>query len=233
MKIIKKIILMSLLAILVLPATVSAVALQGLGEKVGEARSATTTVSSGESFEVLKTNLINLIDRSIAKIGKSIERINNNTNLSVETKDLLLEDLNRVKSNLLIYKDKVNATTSIAELKTLNQEVRKYLKDNKDVIKANAKKTIIALSQEALRMANELLEMAEEVLVMVDEVCGADDKTVQQLTKDINELEASINNLSAAIDSGDTQIMKSEMLKIAILSVKIYNEIYSLQGTCY
>ena len=189
-------------------------------------------VSAQIDFDNLKEGILRGVDSSINRLNDIEGKIESNPEISDAAKESIIDALDIVENGLISYKDKVEKATTLEELRAANQEIIKYLMDNKDVIRENIRKAIIDISEQASEKAEELKEKVEQLLKILKVTCPSEKETISELETQLQQLESEIDALEQAIQSEDTQTIKQEIKKISELSKDIANNLKKIEAAC-
>ena len=192
----------------------------------------TTPTGGTVNFATLQKTILSVIDASVARLNNAESKISSNTQISPETKEETLAALNSVEAALLSYRSKVSAATTTEELQAINQQIIQYLKDNKDVIRANVSAAILDISAQAAAKAIQFLEDAEQLLNALKITCPSQKATIDALQKQIEQLSADIEQLNNYIQAKNVTGAKQEMKAIAALIPSMVNGIKQIQASC-
>lgn len=184
-------------------------------------------------FISLNQALIVTLDKSLNLLAATETKVAGNPYLSEATKQTIYSSLNNVEYALLQYKNEVENATSLADLRTLNQEITQYLKDNKDVIKENMKTAIIEIGNQALQKAEELKQKVEAALKILKVTCPKQKQVITELENQLAQLESQITALNNAIKTKDTVGIKTQIKQITQLSQSIVNNLTIIENQCF
>ncbi len=184
-------------------------------------------------YSKLKQTILTGIDKCVASINSIESKIAANTKITEETKQSITQSLDKLKNGLLSYKSKVEAATTLAELQTINQQIIQYLKDNKDVIKANIQKAVTDLANKAVQAAEELKIKVQQALTLLKVTCPEQKTTISTLESQLVQLESEVATLKQAIQAKNTATMKQEIQKITQLSKDIVNNLKIIEESCF
>lgn len=185
------------------------------------------------NYTALKQAILTGIDRCVASINSIESKITANTKMTEETKQSVTQSLDKLKNGLLSYKSQVESATTLAELQAINQQIIQYLKDNKDVIKANIQKAVTDLANKAVQVAEELKVKVQQALTLLKVTCPSQQTTISALESQLQQLNTKINELKQAIQSKNTTTMKQKMSEITQLSKEIINNLKIIQTACF
>lgn len=189
-------------------------------------------VSAQIDFDKLKQSILTGIDNSIDRLNEIESKIESNPEISDATKQGIIDALNTVEIGLLSYKSEVEKATTLEELRTVNQEIIKYLIDNKDVIRENIREAIIDIAEQASKKAEEFKEKVEVLLKILKVACPSEEETITEIETQLQQLEDEIGVLKQAIQSEDTLTIKQEIIKISQLSKDIANNLEEIEAAC-
>lgn len=184
-------------------------------------------------YSKLKQVILTGIDKCVQVLNTIESKISSNSNISAETKQSTTAALEKLESGLLSYKSKVEAATTLAELQAINQQIIQYLKDNKDVIKANIQKAVTDLANKAIQVAEELKIKVQQALTLLKVTCPEQKTTISTLESQLVQLESEIAILKSAVQTKNTTTMKQEIQKISQLSKDIVNNLKTIQAACF
>mgnify|MGYP001613830871 CR=1 FL=1 len=204
----------------------------GVGITAPRVLALTTPTGGTVNFATLQKTILSVIDASVARLNNAESKISSNTQISPETKEETLAALNSVEAALLSYRSKVSAATTTEELQAINQQIIQYLKDNKDVIRANVSAAILDISAQAAAKAIQFLEDAEQLLNALKITCPSQKATIDTLQKQIEQLSADIEQLNNYIQAKNVTGAKQEMKAIAALIPSMVNGIKQIQASC-
>lgn len=192
----------------------------------------TPLVSAQLDFDNLKEGILRGVDTSIKKLNDIESKIENNPGISDAAKESIIDALNIVEDGLISYRNKVEEATTLQELSAANQEIIKYLWDNKDVIRENIREAISDIAKQALEKAKEFKEKVEELLKILKVTCPSEKETISEVETQLQQLEDEIDALKQAIQSKDTPTIKQEIEKISQLSRDITNNLEKIKAAC-
>lgn len=180
----------------------------------------------------LEQTILNMLNKSIDTLNDIENKIENNSKISNETKQIIIDALNKVEKGLVNYESEVEAATTIDELKTINQEIVQYVKDNKDVIKENIKSAIIDVSEQAVVKIEEFKKKVEQMLKVLKVTCPSEIETINEIEAQLEQLQNKLNDIKQAIQLKDTMTIKQEMKEINELSKDIADNLRKLEMAC-
>lgn len=184
------------------------------------------------NFATLQQSIIKVIDAAVAKLDGAEAKISSNTAIAGSTKQAALDGLNKTETALLNYKTKVQAATSVAELQALNKQIIQYIKDNKDVIRANIQLVITNIATQVSAKVAELEELIANVLTALKITCPSEIATINELESQLQQLKTESAKLQAAIKAKDTVAMKKEISEITALVQTILPNLQKLEAAC-
>ena len=188
--------------------------------------------TDGIDYDKLKSTLNSMVDKSLARIAATKTKISNNDQLDDAQKAKILEPLENAEATLIKYQEELAQTTSIEEIKALNQAILQYLKDNKDVLRESIKEAINMISSEALATAKELLDKVQLLVKTLKFTCPEEKAAILELEELATELEKEIAELETAIAAEDAAAMKESMKDMAALSQKIIPLAEQIYNNC-
>ena len=186
----------------------------------------------GLDFDTLKQAIITGIDNSINRLNEIESKIENNPKVSDTAKESIIDALNTVENDLLLYKAEVEQATTLEELRAVNQEIIQYLIDNKDVIRENIKEAIIDIAEEVVEKTEEFKEKVEQLLKILKVTCPSERETITELETQLQQLDSELDDLKQAIQSKDTVTIKQEIQKINQLSKDIADNLKEIEAAC-
>lgn len=184
-------------------------------------------------FEQLIQKIISGIDKTIVKLNSIENKITSNPDVSEETKTSISSSFAKMEKILLDYKSKIEVTTTLEELQTVNQEIMNYLIENKDVFKENIKRAITDIAEQAAERADEFKAVVEKMLAALKITCPSERETIAALEAELQQLESKIVVLQQAIASQDTQTMKQEIAKLSDDINQIVALVRKLEEACF
>lgn len=184
-------------------------------------------------YSKLKQIILTGIDKCVQALNTIESKIASNSYLDEETKQEINAALEKMESNLLSYKSKVEAANTLTELQAINQQIIQYLKDNKDVIKQNITAAITELAEEATQKAEELKQKIAQALTLLKVTCPEQKTTISTLESQLVQLESEIAILKSAIQTKNTTTMKQEIQEITQLSKDIVNNLKIIEESCF
>lgn len=190
------------------------------------------SASAQIDFDRLKQTILTGIDNSVNRLNEIESEIESNPEVSNATKESLSDALNIIENGLLSYKSEVEKATTLAELRAANQEITKYLQDNKEVIKENIRVAIIDIAEQASKKAEEFKEKVEHLLELLKIVCPSEEETITEIETQLQQLADEIDALKQAIQSKDTLTIKQEIKKISQLSKDIADNLKEIEAAC-
>lgn len=185
-----------------------------------------------KDYSALKNTIIKGIDNSIGKINDLENKVQANNQITSQTKNSIVASLGNVENAMLQYKAKVEQTQTLAELQAVNQEIIQYLKENKDVLRNNAKEAIKDIAENAATKAEELKEKAEQMLKLLKVSCPSEKEAIESVESLLTQLETEISLLKQAAQSKDTQAIKQQITSIYQLSAEIFEKLQQINNNC-
>jgi len=190
------------------------------------------TTGEGAGFTALKQSLLNRIDRALGVLDNIEAKVGANPDLGDETKNAVVDALEKIEAGLYEYRSEVEDADSVQELKEINQELIQYLLDNKDVVKENIKKAIIELGEQALAYALEVIDKLEKILKVLKFTCPQERDTISELETQLIKLEDEVAALEDALKEEDVQAIKNIVKEIAELTQEIAKNLETLEASC-
>lgn len=208
-----------------------AVTLPGGTVPSGEVRDKVTAAVEN-NFDAIKTASLKLIDTAVAKLNQAEEKVSGNTNIDATTKQNALNSLNKVEDGLLRYKAQLEKATTAEEVQAINQQVIKYLKDNKDVIKQNIQTVIESTAAKVLAKAEELKKQLELILNTLRLTCPSEKETIATLENQLKQLNSEIASLKSSLAAKNTTAIKQDIKDITALSQQIIPNVQKIGQNC-
>ncbi|OHA04741.1 MAG: hypothetical protein A2934_01785 [Candidatus Sungbacteria bacterium RIFCSPLOWO2_01_FULL_47_10] len=186
----------------------------------------------GVQFDTLKQTTLTVVDAALKKLNAAEALVQSNPNISDEVKTDVITLFNDVENALLGYKADVEQTTTLEELKAVNQEIVAYLSANKDVFKESFKKIKADIAQNAKIKAEEFKQKVEQIIVILKVTCPQEKDAIAEVEQQLSELQTHITALNAAIHAKDTVAMKKEMLAIETLMKAMIANMKQIEESC-
>ena len=183
-------------------------------------------------FDNLKEITLTAIDNSINRIENAKNTIMDNPKIDETTKTNSISALTNVQNNLTAYRLEVENTTTLTELREVNQEVIQYIRDNKDVIRDNIRMALVNLGQKFYDKAQELIEEVNRLLNVMKATCSEQTDKIEEIQGDLDTLEAEMATLEDAIQTKNTSVIKTQVRKIKNLSTSIVTDMKTLEEAC-
>ncbi len=185
-----------------------------------------------ENYEELKSSIDQRITKAIGKLDQAIAKINNNAKLSPVTKNELIQILTAVKNKLVSYQTQLGATTNLQELQTLNQTVRTYLKENKDIIRDTLIQAITVITDEATATSEALKMKVEQLLKVLKVTCPSQKDNIATLESLLQSLSAETEELKEYLKDKNVSEVRSVLHELADISMAIVKTATEIQQAC-
>lgn len=194
-----------------------------------------TNISSVDAqldFQRLKQAILTGVNRAITRINNIENKIESNPRISDEAKQSIIEALDIVKEGLISYREEVEEAKTLKQLRAANQEIIKYLWENRNVLRENIEKAIIDMANETLREAEEFIGKVKQVLKILKIICPAERETISEVEAQLQQLENEIDILKQAIQLKDIPTIRQEIKKISQLSKDIRDNLEKIEEAC-
>ncbi len=185
-----------------------------------------------QNYDGFKTALIKRIDRAILRIDTVSQKISSTSKIADASKEVILASLANVKKGLETYKTKASNSTSLDELKAINQEFIQYLKTNKDVIKENVRKSLTIIGTEMTKKAEAYKVKLMQTLEMLKKTCPSEAEAIDSLENELAELNKEIAALKQATKEQNSGQIKAINAQIRATVRETATIMKSLQGKC-
>lgn len=173
------------------------------------------------------------LKQTINRLNDIESKIESNSEISNATKESIIDALNIVENGLLSYKSRVEKATTLEELRAANQEIIKYLIDNKDAVRENIREAIVDIAEQASEKAEEFKKDVGQLLKLLKIVCPSERETITEVETQLQQLEDEMGVLKQAIQSESIPTIKQEIKKISQLSKDIANNLKEIEEACY
>lgn len=184
-------------------------------------------------FNVFKGRILKGLDRLINGLNILTERINSNPRVDPATKEIVLAELNKIEEGLINYKVQIEQAENLDELQAINQEIIKYLIDNKEVIKENLIQVIVSIGEQARETAEELQKKINTILNTMKLICPEEAAAIKALQNQLDELNSLIASLASALQTKDPVLIKKVTQDIAVLGQKIIKNLQQVGVNCF
>lgn len=188
--------------------------------------------SENLSYEEVKTKMLARIDAAIAKVDQALQKISTSTHLSNVTKETLTTSLQNLKTKLEGYRSNVEKTATVQELRTLNEQVLQYFKENKDAIKSNITQAIGTIADEAIKKSAQIQKKVEQILTFLKVTCPTQKENIATLESMLGSLQQETAELQENLKKKDKQAIAESLQEIADLSKGIYEKSIEIQAGC-
>jgi hypothetical protein len=193
---------------------------------------AKAAIGDNLGYERRKNATLTALDNSISRIENAKNTVSNNPKLDNEVKQNIIQNLTAMQDTLTNYKAEVESTTTLAELRALNQEIIQYIIDNKDVIRNNIRMALVNLGQQVFEKTNEFIDDVENLLRIMKVTCSEQSDKITEVESQLADLQNSLNLLQQAIQTKNTSTIKSEVRKISDLSKSIVENLKIIEQAC-
>lgn len=185
------------------------------------------------SFETVKNTVLQRIDKKINALTTFKETKLANAKIDEEDKVLINSIIDEVITGLEQYKTKVEATTTMDELKQARKETNQYVVSNQQKIKDAVKELVTALSDEALAAFE---QARANITVKVDELeqkCPDQAEKINELQSEVDKIDKELNQLVTLLQGGASQeILIAKVASIATMIKSIIPEIKEVATAC-
>ena len=195
-------------------------------------KKAATEDKINQNYDAFKAALLKRIDRAISMIDKTSQKISGNTKIADASKEVTLSSLANAKKGLESYRAKAEKSTSLDELKAINQEMIKYLKDNKDLIKKNVQNTLSVIGEEVSKKAEEYKKKLMLTLETLKKTCPSEATTIENLEKQLVGLNGQITALKQATKTKNSSEIKRLSAEIKATVRTTAGLVKSPEGKC-
>ncbi len=183
-------------------------------------------------YATLKNQLVRMLELAITKLDQAIGQINALPSISSTTREVLVQSLTQVKTQLTVYKDEVSETTTLQDLQSLNQDAVQYLQENKDIIKRNIQAAVTTIAGEVAQSAEKYKALIEQALKIMKVTCPAQKETISTVEDQLAELEEQITTLQTDAKSKDTAALKQDIQALAATAQELYDNLTLIQQNC-
>ena len=188
-----------------------------------------TLVTAQTAFDVLKQTIIRGIDRTISRINTLENRIQNNPDIEDGVKNSAINLLNVIETDLNSYKSRIEDATTLAELREINQEIKQYLRDNKDVLKEKLRNSIVNIGQKVLEKTEKFKQYITSMIRILEIICP---NQVSELKQSLEDLNDQMEILRTAIQTKDTVAIKNQIEIIKDSTKEIKTNAIQIWGEC-
>lgn len=167
-----------------------------------------------QNYDGFKAALLKRIDKAISRLDAMTQKISSNPKIADASKDVIMASLANTKKGLETYKTKASNSTSLDELKTINQEFIQYLKTNKDVIKESVKKSLTIIGTEMKKKAEAYKVKLEQTLEILKKTCPSETAAITDLENKLAALNKELVALQQAIQTQNSGQIKAVSAQI-------------------
>ena len=185
-----------------------------------------------QNYDAFKAALLKRIDKAISMIDATTQEISANTQISDASKQAILDSLAKTKKGLTDYRIKAAGSTSLDELKAINQSVTQYLKDNKDVIKKSIQDTISIVGGEMVKKSEAYEQKLMATLEVLKKTCPSETAAIGSLESDIAKLNSEIAALKQATQGRSSAEIKKITAEIKDTVKEASTILSTLETTC-
>lgn len=185
-----------------------------------------------QNYDGFKAALLKRIDKTISKIDTLAQKISANSKIADASKEVVLASLAKTKKGLETYKTKASNSTSLDELKTINQDFIQYLKTNKDVIKENIKESLTIIGTEMKKKAEAYKVKLEQTLEILKKTCPSEAATITDLENKLAELNKELVALQQAVQTKNGGQIKAVNAQIRATVKETNTLLRTMQEKC-
>lgn len=190
-----------------------------------------SSIGQNLDFAQLQNAVLTRLNMAIGRIDKAKAKIISSP-LDEVTKSTFLSSLDKVEKGLSSYKAQVSRTTSLDDLRKLNQEITQYLKENKDVIIESARETAVILGTKVQKKAEQLYKQLEVLLKVLKITCPQQSSQITTLENQLVLLQSETAKLAEAIKVKDVVLIRSLTKELVSLGQDIAKNVQSIIAVC-
>jgi len=185
-----------------------------------------------QNYDAFKAALLKRIDRAIAMIDNTTQKISSNTKIVDSSKEVILTSLANTKKGLETYKSKASSSTSLDELGAVGREFIQCLGASGDVIKENTKKALTVLGTNMTAKAEAYKAKLMQTLEVLKKTCPSEATAIGNLENKLKDLDKEITALKQATKDQNSAQIKIITAQIKTTVKETATILQSLQGKC-
>ncbi len=199
-----------------------------------------TNKDNAQMFDTYQQKLLNLCSKSIDKLDKLNQKIQDNPNLDESEKKESEETINTIETQIKAYQTEINQATTVQELNQINKELVAYLKENKETIRKTTAKIIFNIIEYSIPILEEYINKIEsDILPVLKKTCSDQAMQIDALEKQLDELKELLDLLENYAENFDPEEgvtknvlieNKNNLIKAVVLAKSIAMTVQNLQS---
>lgn len=189
-------------------------------------KSQITTEEKGQGLEKAKEMVSKSIDRTIARLSRIITRIQKIKVITEERKTKLIADLQAQITLLENLKDKVDATTTKDELKTVVGDVKNRFVSIREIVKKMVAEILASHIDKTIAKLNTIVSKLETEIANLE----AQGQDVTEFEKTLTEAKDLITQAETKNDAGEYKEARRLVEQVRTKLVKLAGEIKAAQA---